>query len=91
MQLLLILFIHIDGNDPILSRLQKLVVLLLSELILLKVVVVTQEVLASLDVFSILLHLLQLVLLGLDNGLQGEYLCVEARNGGVLLGALQAE
>ena len=87
------LVLNVDGDDVVRSWLQESVVLLLSELVLLKVVVVAQEGSSSLkvDTCIILLHLSQLVLLGLDSGLQRCYLGAKAHNSSILLGTLQAK
>ena len=86
-----LLIIHIDRDKVIFSGLQELVVFLLGVLILLEVVVVTQEGTSSLNVISIFLHLLHLFLLVLDSGLKRCYLCAETGDGGILLCPLLAE
>ena len=82
----LLLVIHRD--EVVHSDIQELIVLQLCVIILLIIIIITQvHSIISLDVFTFLLKVLQLGLLGLDGLLQGCDPCAKAGNDVVLLGA----
>jgi hypothetical protein len=68
----LLLIVDINRDVVILSGLQELVVLLLGVLVLLKVIVIAQKGVSSLNVDAsiVILQLTNLILLGLDSGLK---------------------
>ena len=86
------LLLIINRDEVICIGLQELVVLQISVFILLIVIIITQEdSIISLNVFTFLLKVLQLCLLGLDGLLQGCDPRAKAGNDVVLLGALVAK
>ena len=94
-QVKLLLIIHIDRDEAIFSGLHELIafhiIVEVQVLILLIVIIITQEGISPLNVFSFSFEVLQLLLLCLDSGLEGHYLRAKASDGVVLLGTLPAE